>query len=62
MRDPKHILITGASSGLGAELARTYADPGVTLALTGRDAARLEAGLPRRARLLWQQSRRENLW
>ncbi|WP_430436700.1 SDR family NAD(P)-dependent oxidoreductase [Oceanibaculum nanhaiense] len=43
MRDPKHILITGASSGLGAELARTYAAPGVTLALTGRDAARLEA-------------------
>lgn len=42
MRDPKHILITGASSGLGAELARTYAAPGVTLALTGRDAARLE--------------------
>ena len=43
MRDPKHILITGASSGLGAELARSYAAPGVTLALTGRDAARLEA-------------------
>lgn len=43
MRDPKHILITGASSGLGAELARTYAAPGVTLALTGRDAARLGA-------------------
>ncbi|MFN3461405.1 MAG: SDR family NAD(P)-dependent oxidoreductase [Oceanibaculum sp.] len=43
MRDPKHILITGASSGLGAELARTYAVPGIALALTGRDAARLEA-------------------
>lgn len=43
MRDPKHILITGASSGLGAELARTYAAPGATLALTGRDAARLES-------------------
>lgn len=43
MRDPKHILITGASSGLGAELARTYAAPGIALALTGRDAARLEA-------------------
>lgn len=43
MRDPKHILITGASSGLGAELARAYAARGVTLALTGRDAARLEA-------------------
>lgn len=43
MRDPKHILITGASSGLGAELARTYAAPGIALALTGRDAARLES-------------------
>ncbi len=40
---PRAILITGASSGLGAALARLYAAPGVTLALTGRDAARLEA-------------------
>lgn len=37
------ILITGASSGLGAALARTYAAPGVTLFLGGRDPARLEA-------------------
>jgi short-subunit dehydrogenase len=37
------VLITGASSGLGAALARHYAAPGVTLALTGRDSARLEA-------------------
>ncbi|HKY95882.1 MAG TPA: SDR family NAD(P)-dependent oxidoreductase [Kiloniellales bacterium] len=37
------ILITGASSGLGAALARHYAAPGVTLALTGRDSARLDA-------------------
>lgn len=36
------ILITGASSGLGATLAASYAAPGVTLGLTGRDAARLE--------------------
>ncbi|MDE2030151.1 MAG: SDR family NAD(P)-dependent oxidoreductase, partial [Alphaproteobacteria bacterium] len=42
MRDPRHILVTGASSGLGAALALAYAAPGVTLALHGRDAARLE--------------------
>lgn len=39
---PKHIVITGASSGLGAALARHYAAPGVVLGLTGRDAGRLE--------------------
>jgi short-subunit dehydrogenase len=43
MRDPRHILITGASSGIGAALARRYARPGTTLDLAGRDAARLEA-------------------
>jgi short-subunit dehydrogenase len=43
MRDPKRILITGASSGIGAALARAYAAPGVSLALGGRDTARLEA-------------------
>jgi short-subunit dehydrogenase len=37
------ILITGASSGLGAALALRYARPGVSLALTGRDPARLAA-------------------
>src|SRR5260221_8506800 len=37
------ILITGASSGLGAALALRYARPGVRLALTGRDPARLAA-------------------
>lgn len=38
---PKNIAITGASSGLGAALARHYAAPGVTLHLQGRDAGRL---------------------
>jgi short-subunit dehydrogenase len=42
LRDPKRILITGASSGIGSALARHYAGPGVALALSGRDAARLE--------------------
>lgn len=37
------ILITGASSGIGEALALAYADAGVRLALTGRDAARLAA-------------------
>lgn len=41
MRDPKSILITGASSGIGAALARLYAAPGITLTLGGRDARRL---------------------
>lgn len=41
MRDPRSILITGASSGIGEALARLYARPDVSLALTGRDAARL---------------------
>ncbi len=39
----KGILITGASSGIGEYLARHYAAPDVRLAITGRDAARLEA-------------------
>ena len=37
------IVITGASSGIGRGLALAYAGPGVTLALSGRDAARLGA-------------------
>ena len=38
----KTILITGASSGIGAALARTSAKPGVQLALWGQNAVRLE--------------------
>ncbi|MBC7906006.1 MAG: SDR family NAD(P)-dependent oxidoreductase [Rhodospirillaceae bacterium] len=37
------ILITGGSSGLGEALALHYAAPGVTLFLSGRDGARLNA-------------------
>ena len=37
----QNIVITGASSGIGAALARFYAGPGVTLGLLGRDAGRL---------------------
>ncbi|WP_240791320.1 SDR family NAD(P)-dependent oxidoreductase [Roseomonas sp. AR75] len=37
------VAITGASSGLGRALAETCAAPGVTLHLSGRDAARLAA-------------------
>jgi short-subunit dehydrogenase len=43
MAEPAAILITGASDGLGAALARHYAAPGRRLALGGRDRNRLEA-------------------
>ena len=38
------IVITGASSGLGGQLARLYAAPGVNLGLIGRNEARLMHG------------------
>ncbi len=43
MKQPRSIVITGGSSGIGEALARRYARPGVTLALCGRDATRMEA-------------------
>src|SRR5262245_25944671 len=42
MKDPRNILITGASSGIGEALAVAYAGPGINLALAGRDAGRLD--------------------
>jgi short-subunit dehydrogenase len=38
---PSTSLITGATGGIGAALARSYAQPGRTLLLHGRDAPRL---------------------
>src|SRR5260370_35927218 len=40
---PKHIVITGASSGIGAALARVYSASGRRLSLIGRNCGRLEA-------------------
>lgn len=40
---PRSILITGASSGIGAALAVAYAGKGVALAISGRDRERLTA-------------------
>jgi short-subunit dehydrogenase len=39
---PRHIVITGASAGLGRALALAYARPGAALGLSGRDSIRLE--------------------
>ncbi|MBL4800610.1 MAG: SDR family NAD(P)-dependent oxidoreductase [Emcibacter sp.] len=43
MKNPKSILITGGSSGLGAALAKDYACAGINLFLSGRDSTRLTA-------------------
>ncbi|MCF8473667.1 MAG: SDR family NAD(P)-dependent oxidoreductase [Emcibacter sp.] len=42
MKNPKSILITGASSGLGACLAQSYAAKDITLFLSGRNEERLK--------------------
>ncbi len=39
---PNSILITGATSGIGRALALIYAEPGIRLALTGRNQERLD--------------------
>ena len=39
----KRALVTGASRGIGAEIAAVLADAGADVAITGRDAAGLEA-------------------
>ena len=43
LKSPGTVLITGATGGIGAALARNYASAGRTLILHGRDQARLAA-------------------
>jgi short-subunit dehydrogenase len=42
MKNPKNILISGASSGLGKALAIAYCEPGVNLFLCGRSESKLQ--------------------
>ena len=41
MKNPQHILITGASSGIGEALALFYAQKGITLFLCAQNTERL---------------------
>ncbi len=41
LASPKSLVITGATAGIGEAFALHYAKPGVSLALTGRNIARL---------------------
>lgn len=43
LAEPRHVVITGASAGIGRALALAYARPGVVLGLVGRDIERLDA-------------------
>jgi NAD(P)-dependent dehydrogenase (short-subunit alcohol dehydrogenase family) len=49
--DGKRVLITGASKGIGADIAETFADAGASLVLSGRDQGILDV----QARHLEQQ-------
>ncbi|MGI0502739.1 SDR family NAD(P)-dependent oxidoreductase [Burkholderia sp. ZZQ-2] len=41
-RSANHVVVTGASAGLGRALALSFAAPGIVIGLTGRDATRLD--------------------
>jgi short-subunit dehydrogenase len=43
MKNPTHIFITGASSGIGAALAEAYAAPGIRLSLSARRMEKLNS-------------------
>lgn len=51
MTSPQHILITGASSGIGTALVLAYAKPGIRLSLHGRSQERL-TDIAEKARLM----------